>query len=109
MRPAALLHLALGLTLGMAVIQPLSRAWAEAPITQVEPPSAGPLTVREVAERIRPAVVQIVSQSATRGLDLLTGLTFQSAGLGSGVIIDSAGYILTNQHVVAGARTLTVA
>ena len=30
-------------------------------------------------------------------------------GVGSGVIYDPAGYILTNNHVVAGAQTLTVA
>jgi S1-C subfamily serine protease len=103
------LLMVLGLALGMTVMQPLPRALAAAPTAQVEPPTGGPLTVREVAERIRPAVVQIVSQSATRSLDLLTGQIFQSTGLGSGVILDSAGHILTNQHVVAGARSLTVA
>lgn len=33
---------------------------------------------------------------------------FRRSGLGSGVIIDAQGYILTNQHVVDGADKLTV-
>ncbi|HZR98096.1 MAG TPA: trypsin-like peptidase domain-containing protein [Chloroflexota bacterium] len=78
-------------------------------VPQVQEPGAGPLTVRQVAERIRPAVVQIVSQLGTGSLDLLTGASIPDTGIGSGVVIDSAGHILTNQHVVAGARTLTVA
>jgi S1-C subfamily serine protease len=105
----ALLLAALSVTLGLAAAGPSASAQAEGPVAQVAAPNAGPLTVREVAERIRPAVVQIVSQLATRTLDLVTGMTFQDTGIGSGVIINSAGYILTNQHVVAGARTLTVA
>ncbi|MFA5410520.1 MAG: Do family serine endopeptidase [Candidatus Omnitrophota bacterium] len=33
---------------------------------------------------------------------------YKQMGLGSGVIIDSEGYILTNEHVVAGADKITV-
>lgn len=33
---------------------------------------------------------------------------FRQRGLGSGVIIDAAGYILTNEHVIAEADTITV-
>ncbi len=97
----------LGLALSLIAGWPALPARA-APVAQALPPNAGPLTVREVAERIRPAVVQIVSQLASRSLDLFTGTTVQDTGIGSGVIIDPAGYILTNQHVVAGAQTLTV-
>ena len=98
---------ALGLALVLASAQPPIGAGA-APMAQADVPGGGPLTVREVAERVRPAVVQIVTQLGTRTIDLFTGLATQDTGLGSGVIIDSAGYVLTNQHVVAGARTLTV-
>src|SRR5262249_57036429 len=55
-----------------------------------------------------PAVVQIVSQLGTSSFDLQRGTSVPDAGIGSGVLIDGAGYILTNQHVVAGAQTLTV-
>lgn len=34
--------------------------------------------------------------------------TYRSRGAGSGVIIDSRGYVLTNEHVVSGADQITV-
>ncbi|MFH1093243.1 MAG: trypsin-like peptidase domain-containing protein [Candidatus Omnitrophota bacterium] len=37
-----------------------------------------------------------------------TQLEFNQFGLGSGVIIDSNGYIITNEHVIAGADKITV-
>ncbi|MBO0793278.1 MAG: trypsin-like peptidase domain-containing protein, partial [Ktedonobacteraceae bacterium] len=53
--------------------------------------------VREaVIANVRPAVVQINVQ------------TGQGSGIGSGVIIDSRGYIVTNNHVVEGASTVEV-
>lgn len=54
-------------------------------------------TVREaVIAKVRPAVVQV-------------NVTTQSgAGLGSGVIIDKRGYIVTNNHVVNGAQSIEV-
>ena len=54
-------------------------------------------TVREaVIARVQPAVVQI---------NVKTG---QGGGLGSGVIIDPRGYIITNNHVVQGAQSTEV-
>ncbi|GAA4397455.1 trypsin-like peptidase domain-containing protein [Fodinibacter luteus] len=38
----------------------------------------------------------------------ITATSGQGGGQGSGVIIDSAGHVLTNNHVVAGAQQLTV-
>jgi S1-C subfamily serine protease len=55
------------------------------------------LASRLVAKRVEPSVVSIVRPDA-RGLD----------GQGSGVIVDKAGYIVTNWHVVEGARTVQV-
>ena len=62
--------------------------------------------VRAVVERARPAVVQITTQ--TPSLDQL-GRPTVGSGVGSGVIYDASGLILTNNHVVEGARTLSVA
>src|SRR4051794_13202522 len=71
-------------------------------------PADGQLTVREVAEKVRPAVVQIVTEQAAGRSDSLRGRGTQT-GIGSGVLFDPAGYILTNHHVVADARTIDVA
>jgi S1-C subfamily serine protease len=49
-----------------------------------------------VIARIRPAVVQI------------NVVTQRGQGLGSGVIIDQRGYIVTNNHVVEGAQQIEV-
>ena len=50
-----------------------------------------------VVGKARPAVVQITVQ------------TSQGEALGSGVIIDKRGYIITNNHVVEGATSVAVA
>lgn len=62
--------------------------------------------VRTVAEKVKPAVVQITSQQI--GLDMFNQPIPQT-GVGSGVIYDADGYILTNNHVVEGSEQLTVA
>jgi serine protease Do len=50
------------------------------------------LPVKENVARVGEAVVQIRTPT----------------GLGSGFIVDSAGYIITNEHVIAGEYTITV-
>jgi S1-C subfamily serine protease len=59
--------------------------------------------VSSAAERVGPAVVKVESG---RGRAQTGG---RPAGQGSGVIFDSSGRILTNEHVVRGARSITVA
>ena len=74
------------------------------------PAVGGPLTVREVAERVRPAVVQIVTEAGASRRDPLGGTgRGRQSGVGSGVIFDSTGLVLTNHHVVAGAQNMAVA
>lgn len=80
---------------------------AQAPFTQ-EAPSAQEFAgaVRRVVDRVRPAVVQITSRAVSIGS--FSGPTPET-GVGSGVIYDGAGFILTNFHVIDGAQSLTVA
>ena len=49
-----------------------------------------------VIVRVRPAVVQVNVETAS------------GEGLGSGVILDNRGYIVTNNHVIAGAQRIQV-
>ena len=65
------------------------------------------VAVRDVSQTVKPAVVQITNQQTVR-----TGRFNQPytvpAGVGSGVIYDNRGHILTNNHVVEGAQSLLV-
>src|SRR5688572_13797990 len=54
--------------------------------------------VSSLYDAVRPSVVRITTQ----GSSAVTG------GLGSGVILDDEGRILTNNHVIAGARQIDV-
>jgi serine protease Do len=61
--------------------------------------------VTAVAEKVGPAVVQITtSGQSSNGF----GGGIPSTGVGSGIIYDANGWILTNRHVVAGSDTLVV-
>jgi serine protease Do len=60
------------------------------------------LSVPAVVAKVRPSVVTIL----TRGVPATP--TQAQSGSGSGVIIDESGYILTNNHLVAGIKSLTV-
>jgi serine protease Do len=61
--------------------------------------------VIDAAAKVSPAVVRITVQGAET--DPLGG-EIPREGVGSGVIYDSRGWILTNRHVVADSETLTV-
>jgi len=55
----------------------------------------------DAAAKVGPAVVRI---TATGVAVDLSGGTIPSTGIGSGVIYDSAGWVLTNRHVVTGSN-----
>lgn len=72
--------------------------------------SAGtPLTVTQVNIQSRPAIVQITNNQTVQGQFNTTSNLAVPAGVGTGFIFDKRGYILTNNHVVEGATSLTVA
>src|SRR4051794_24996799 len=82
--------------------------WAAAP-TGAEPGTTGAFStaVHQVAERVKPAVVQITNEQQVDVGRMAQPFTVP-AGVGSGVIYDDQGHILTNNHVVDGAGTLLV-
>ena len=62
--------------------------------------------IRDVAHVVSPAIVQITNEQVQLG-QFNQAFTIPS-GVGSGVIYDAQGHILTNNHVVAGAQKLLV-
>lgn len=58
-----------------------------------------------IAKKVSPAIVAIKISST--GVNMF-GDAYESEGTGSGIIIDSSGHIVTNNHVVEGAKSLTV-
>ncbi|AYD40961.1 PDZ domain-containing protein [Clostridium fermenticellae] len=70
------------------------------------------LTVAEIAKKVGPAVVGIsvksVSSNNTGLFDDGSSGTTEEEGMGSGIIISSDGYILTNYHVISNAEQVTV-
>jgi len=60
--------------------------------------------ITEAVEKALPSVVAIVSEEGR----LLPGEDGQPSSLGSGVIIDEQGYVVTNEHVVSDAARITV-
>jgi S1-C subfamily serine protease len=67
-------------------------------------------TVVNVAKKVSQSVVQIkVSGRAKEGPQPTRGRGQADGGSGSGFIISSDGYIITNNHVVAGATRIEVA
>lgn len=98
-----------------------------APVFAADAPQCVPLSFADIAEQTQPAVVNIstasivfmpgAQESAPPSDDKLFQWFFDSPAsrpgfrrrsLGSGVIIDQAGFIITNNHVIEGADEIQV-
>jgi S1-C subfamily serine protease len=77
------------------------------PVASVEPRShdAGSALVPRLVSRTLPAVVSITTRQIEHDQ---FNQTVATRGLGSGVIVDRRGYILTNDHVIDGAQEIKV-
>ncbi|MGQ0810639.1 MAG: S1C family serine protease [Nitrospiraceae bacterium] len=62
------------------------------------------LSVPAVVAKVRPSVVTLL----TRGVPANSAQHAAPSGSGSGIIIDPGGYILTNNHLVEGSKSLVV-
>jgi S1-C subfamily serine protease len=73
-----------------------------------------PLSVNEIYREAAPGVVQVTATQVdgTRSIDPFFGFPAPENGrrqaLGSGFVIDKAGHIITNYHVIEGARSVDV-
>ena len=63
------------------------------------------LSTVDVVRILAPSVVQIANEKVAIGA---FNRPIPAEGVGTGVIIDTTGHILTSSHVVEGARTITV-
>jgi S1-C subfamily serine protease len=69
------------------------------------------LTINQIFRRDAPGVVQVTSTQVVRTSDPFNfgfPQTQTQKALGSGFVMDKAGHIVTNYHVVAGARSVEV-
>ena len=68
--------------------------------------SSGALSVTEIAKKVGPAVVGVSIKSQSN--PNMFGVSKDEEGMGSGIIINEEGYILTNYHVINGANQVSV-
>ena len=99
---------------GNAAADPIRRSAKATAATAQQAPPSNPLelasgTIASLVSRVSASVVQI-AVSGYRPTTLADGSPAVARGrsIGSGVIVDASGYILTNAHVVAGAEHIDV-
>ena len=85
--------------------QPTEASPTEAPAPTEEPAPAGPAAETSFQDAIQ-ATIQIEAQGSF--MDPEFGMQLNTAGRGSGFIIDPSGIAVTNNHVVTGAAFLQV-
>ncbi len=68
-------------------------------------------SLEDLADRVSPAVVQVFASGFRinpEGGSSDPGLISKTRNVGSGVVLDSDGHVLTNAHVIAGAASVEV-
>lgn len=76
------------------------------PVGYQQPLETGEAVVMRVYREVSPAVVNIIT--IRKAVNFWMQIVPQQAGQGTGFVIDSAGHILTNNHVIAGVDNIEV-
>jgi S1-C subfamily serine protease len=84
---------------------PAPTATATPPIVIPTPPPSDAARMQAAIQRVLPAVVTVVADLPPQQVQ---GGELQRENLGSGIVIDGAGHVITNFHVIDGAQTVTV-
>jgi serine protease Do len=98
-----------GLSLSLIVI-----AWLASASVEAQTPSLATFSneLQSLVQRVGPSVVQInvsgYALAETKGPGTADTLLERQRSTGSGVIVDAGGYLVTNYHVVSGARRVQV-
>ncbi len=71
-------------------------------------PAAGPASYARAVAASAPAVANIYTERTLGTARTRPGLTLRGRALGSGVVIDSEGYVVTNWHVIKDADEIRV-
>ncbi len=88
----------------LALLFGLVVPWPSAAQALPDGPAPKPLSIPDVVAVVRPSVVTVMIRGAPAN-------PFQHAippGTGSGIIIDATGYVLTNNHLVEGTKSLVI-
>jgi len=93
------------LGLVLVLLPSLAAAQAAAPARPVQDLAGLSRDLQALSDRVKPAVVQVL----TTGYAAADGQLVTQRATGSGVILDPDGYVITNAHVVQGARRVQVA
>ena len=88
-----------------AITQNVTEAAVNKPESNTKISDARNTPAVRVARTVGPAVVGITNKAVARDV---FNRTFETEGVGSGVIFKSDGYIITNNHVIAGAKEIIV-
>ena len=99
---------AVGVSLLLIAISMQAGAWQPAQRPVPDPLRALSSQFQTLVDRVKPAVVQIITRGYVAAADERPATVRTRTGSGSGIVVDPEGYIVTNAHVVGSVRKLDV-